>query len=189
MPSEPLARDTLWEVATTQHGFVTASQAADLGISKQGLQMLVHRNTLERASYGVYRFPNYPVGEHDALMLAALWTRAPEAALSHETALDLYAISDINPNRIHITVGKQRRLRRSGGEDYEIHHQDLAPSQVGWWHEIRTVTPATAIGQCISYGTPTYLIRQAIERGHDQGRVTSAQRDELSSKLDAHRGR
>ncbi|MQB01995.1 MAG: hypothetical protein GEU78_17325 [Actinobacteria bacterium] len=189
MTIKPLARDELWETATTQLGFVTAQQAAEMGIGKGTLQMLVHRGTLTRVAHGVYRFPQYPVGQYDGHMLAVLWTRAPEACLSHETALDAYDISDVNPNRIHVTVRKQRRLRRAGGEDYEIHYEELAPAQIGWWQEIPTVTPSTAIAQCIAYGTPTYLLRQAIERGHAQGYLTTVERDELAERLEARHER
>ena len=189
MTTKPLARDELWEIATTQHGFVTAQQATEAGIGKQALQMLVHRGTLERAAHGVYRFPNYPIGEHDQLALAVLWTRVPEAALSHETALDAYGISDVNPNRIHLTVGKHRRFRRTGGEDYVVHYEDLDAKQIGWWQEIPTVTPATAIEQCIAYGTPTYLLRQAIERGHAQGYLKAGKRDALTEALEARHDR
>jgi predicted transcriptional regulator of viral defense system len=113
----------------------------------------------------------------------------PETALSHETALDAYGISDVNPNRIHLTVGKQRRFRRAGGEDYVVHFEDLEPRQVGWWQEIPTVTPATAIAQSLAYGTPTYLLRQAIERGHAQGYLKAAERDELTRVLEARHER
>lgn len=184
-----LARDVLWDMADAQHGFVTAQQAGDVGVSKHALQMLVHRGTLERAAHGVYRFPQYPVGEYDQLMLAVLWTRVPEAALSHETALDAYGISDVNPNRIHVTVGKDRRFRRAGGEDYVVHYQDLTPRQVGWWQEIPTVTPMTAIEQCLVYGTPTYLLRQAIERGYAQGYLKTGERDALTEALEARHDR
>ena len=188
MAARPLARNELWDTATTQHGYVTAAQATDLGIDKHALQMLVHRGTLERAAHGVYRFPHYPVGQHDNLMLAVLWARVPEAALSHETALDAYGISDINPNRIHLTVGRQRRFRRAGANGYVVHYEDLAPNQIGWWQEIPTVTPTTAIAQCLTYGTPTYLLRQAIERGHAQGYLKSAERDALAQVLQSRHG-
>jgi predicted transcriptional regulator of viral defense system len=184
MIERPVARDVLWEVALTQHGFVTAAQGADLGLSPQTLQMLVHRGTLARVAHGVYRFPQYPIGEYDPLMLAVLWTRALEAALSHETALDAYGISDVNPNRIHVTVGKHRRLRRADTGPYLVHYEDLTPQQVGWWQEIPTVTVPTAIDQCITYGTPTYLLRQGIDRGHVQGYLTTVERDELAARLD-----
>lgn len=189
MTTKPLARDELWDIATAQHGFVTAQQATEAGIDKHALQMLVHRGTLERAAHGVYRFPQYPVGEHDNLMLAVLWTRVPEAALSHETALDAYGISDVNPNRIHLTVAKQRRFRRTGGDDYVVHYEDLNPKQIGWWQEIPTVAPATAIRQCIEFGTPTYLLRQAIERGQSRGYLKAAQRDELAEELEVRHER
>ena len=184
MTTKLLARNELWEVATAQHGFVTAQQATGLGVSKHALQMLVRRGTLTRAAHGVYRFPQYPVSQYDGHMLAVQWTRAPEACLSHETALDTYGICDVNPNRMHVTVAKARRLRRTGGEGYVIHHEDLVSAQIGWWQEIPTVTPATAIAQCVAFGTPTYLLRQALERGHAQGYLTTADRDELAQLLD-----
>lgn len=189
MTKRTLARDDLWDVATLQHGFVTAQQAADLGVTKHALQMLVHRGTLTRAAFGVYRFPHYPVDEYDGHMLAVLWTRAREACLSHETALDAYGISDVNPNRIHVTVAKQRRLRRTGGDQYVVHNEDLTPTQVGWWNEIPTVTPLTAVEQCLVYGTPTYLLRQAIERGHAQGYLKVSERDKLTRALEARHER
>lgn len=189
MTERVLARDELWDIATTQHGFVTAQQATELEIDKHALQMLVHRGTLTRVAHGVYRFPQYPVGQYDRHTLAVLWTRAPEACLSHETALDAYGVSDVNPNRIHVTVARHRRLRRTGGDDYVVHYEDLAPTQVGWWQEIPTVTPMTAIAQCIAYDTPTYLLRQAIDRGHTQGYLTTKEREELAQALEARHDR
>lgn len=180
-----LARDKLWDIADTQHGFVTTQQATGVGITKQALQMLIQRGTLDRAAHGVYRFPQYPVSEHDHLALAVLWTRVPEAVLSHETALDCYGISDINPHHIHLTVGKQRRFRRANTEAYIVHYENLNTRQIGWWQEIPTATPATAIRQCIAGGTPTYLLRQAVERGYAEGYLNSTERQELTHTLEA----
>jgi predicted transcriptional regulator of viral defense system len=188
MATRALARDELWEIATLQHGYVTAQQALARGIAREVVNKLVHRGTLERAAFGVYRFPKYPYTDTARYMLAVLWTRAPEAALSHETALDVYAISDIIADKIHVTVGKHRRLRRVGGERYEVHYADLGARQIGWWEEVPTVTVATAIAQCIEDGTPTYLLRQALERGREHGRITGAERDDLAARLAARDG-
>ncbi|MCL2735417.1 MAG: type IV toxin-antitoxin system AbiEi family antitoxin domain-containing protein [Propionibacteriaceae bacterium] len=189
MIGDQLARNVLWDVAETQHGFITAKQAAGLDIDKHSLQMLVARGTVARVAHGVYRFPQFPVSQYDPFMLAVLWTRAGEACLSHETALAAYEISDINPNVIHITVAKQRRLRRAKPDGYAIHHEDLTPNQIGWWQEVPTVTAAAAITQCIDYGTPTYLLRQALERGHRDGYLTSDNRDRLAQALEARHAR
>ncbi|MCL2489183.1 MAG: type IV toxin-antitoxin system AbiEi family antitoxin domain-containing protein [Propionibacteriaceae bacterium] len=185
MAEDRLARNLLWEVGETQHGFVTVQQAAEAGVSNQALLMLARRGTVKRAAFGVYRFPNFPVSQYDQFALAVLWTRADEACLSHETALAAYEISDINPNVIHVTVAKHRRLRRANQNGYVIHHEDLAPNPIGWWQEIPTVTPATAIAQCIAYGTPTYLLRQALERGHRDGYLTTNDHDTLAQALEA----
>jgi predicted transcriptional regulator of viral defense system len=40
-------------------------------------------------------------------MKAVLCAGFPEACLSHDTALDAYGVSDINPTAIHITVAKK----------------------------------------------------------------------------------
>jgi len=102
-------------------------------------------------------------------MLAVLWTGANEARLSHDTALDAYEVCDINPDRIHLSVGPGRRIRRARGQGYAVHHETLTAEQVGWWQRIPTVTLPTAIEQCIRSGVPTYLLRQAIAHGGEHG--------------------
>jgi predicted transcriptional regulator of viral defense system len=89
---------------------------------------------------------------------------------------------------IHVTVGKHRRIRRADGDQYEIHYEDLAPAQITWWEEVPVVTLATAIMQCISSGTPLYLLRQAITNGHTQGRLTERERTALTELLELGRG-
>lgn len=83
----------------------------------------------------------------------------------------LHEISDVSPALYHVTVGERRRLRRSDNDRFAVHVQRLTPRQATWWHEMRIVTLATAIEQCIEYGTPTYLLREAIERRLRTGAV------------------
>lgn len=179
----PLARDLLWELADDQHGFVTAKQARELGVSTPAVQMLVRRGTMLKVAHGVYRFPRYPTSEHDDLALATLWTGVPEAVLSHETVLEAYELGDVLPHQIHVTVAKRRRIRRQGG-GIAVHYQDLTPTQIGWWQGIAAVTVPTAIGQCIESGLPTYLVRQSIEQGFDRGLISTIERDKLTRLLE-----
>ena len=90
----------------------------------------------------------------------------------------------MNPHRIHLTVAKHRRFRRTDVRDYIVHYEDLDATQIGWWQEIPTGTPATGIEQCILGGTPTYLLRQALERAHAQGYLKSAERDMRAASLE-----
>lgn len=177
-------RDRLLEEAFERHGFITRADALREGHSPNALRMLIARGALERVAHGVYRMPVVPPTEYDNLHLAVLWTGVEEAALSHETALSLYELSDVNPDRVHVTVPKHRRIRRSGAQGIEIHHQDLEVRQIGWFEQIPTVKPATAIEQCIDTGTPTYLLRQAIMSAREAGRVTANEGERLRRRLE-----
>lgn len=176
--------DHLREIALDQHGFVTREQAYNEGISAGSLAMLAKRGRLERVACGVFRIPQVPASGYGQLMLAVLWTGAEEATLSHETALAVYGLSDVNPTLIHITVGKVRRINRKGGEGYQLHHENTSPDDVGWWHGIPIVKPAIAIRQCIVYGTPSYLIDQAIKEGVKRRLINRREAEALRMMLD-----
>ncbi|SDB89641.1 Transcriptional regulator, AbiEi antitoxin, Type IV TA system [Sanguibacter gelidistatuariae] len=177
-------RDRLREEAFENHGYIRRSEALRNGASPAALDMLVTRGALERSAHGVYRDPVVPPTEHDELHLAVLWTGVDTACLSHETALALYELSDLIPDRIHVTIPRKHRIRRRGGDRYQVHHEDLLQRQIGWAEQIPTVDPATAIAQCIDYGTPTYLLRQAIDQALGTGRLTAPVADNLRQVLE-----
>lgn len=181
-----LARDVLRELAEAQNGLVTRQQALqDLGLTAGAIDNLVGRRRLERVAHGIYRYPHSPGVADEQFQVALLRTGDPDAALSHETALQLHEISDVNPARYHVTVTELHRMRRSDNERYVVHAQPLTARQVTWWHQMRIVTPKAAIEQCIAYGTPTYLLRQAIERGRRTGAVRSDDARRLRAALKA----
>ncbi|WP_369371563.1 type IV toxin-antitoxin system AbiEi family antitoxin domain-containing protein [Promicromonospora sp. Populi] len=178
------AQETLWGVALNQHGFVTLADARRLGINDAAVTMLARRRKIERVATGVYRFPGYPATSNAPYMQAVLWAGDPRACLSHDTALAAYEVSDINPDHVHLTVPRARRIRRSGGDLYKVHHEDLADSEMGWWDEIPTVTLAAAIRQCIDGGVPTYLLRQALDRGVKSGHLRNVDQEKLAKRLE-----
>lgn len=179
------ARQLLWDIALDQHGFVTVDDALAAGISRTAVDMLLRRGTLTSAGAGVYRFPGFPETPQAPYMRAVLWTRTPGACLSHDTALSLHELCDINPDRVHLTVPLARRIRRAGGDLYVVHREDLRPEQIGWWELVPITTPATAIGQGIRNAVPSYLLRQALDRGRRTGQLTAAEHDDLESALEA----
>ena len=65
--------------------------------------------------------------------------------LSHETALDLYELCDVNPSAIHLTVPSGFRTRKTVPEIYRLHQFDLDPGEVGSHEGIPIVTPERAI--------------------------------------------
>jgi len=175
--------DRLREIALDQHGLVTTEQAMDVGVSKASLSMLVKRDRLARMAHGVYRVPQVPETQYTRYMLALLWTGAPEATLSHETALAAYDVCDVNPSTIHITVSKNRRIKRNGGDAYTLHYQDLDPEMVSWWEQIPIVTLKTTLEQCVKLGTPDYLLTQAIEKSARLGLLVIEEIKTLSEDI------
>jgi predicted transcriptional regulator of viral defense system len=180
--------ERLRQTALDQHGYVTAAQALDEGVTHATLSKLVARDRLDRVAHGVYKVPQVPEGESDRYALAVLWTGAPEACLSHDTALMAWGISDINPDRTHLTVARRRRLRRVGGELYVIHHEDLTEGELSWWQGVRITDVPTTIRQCIQAETPTYLIRQALERAGRTSLLREADKRRLAQQLEDRDG-
>ena len=181
--------DVLHEIALDQHGYVTTAQALDEGVTHADLSKMVARGRLARAGHGVYRVSLIPVTEFDQYHLALLWSGVENAVLSHDTALQAWEISDINPSRIHFTVPRGRRLRRAGGDGYVIHHADLSPRHVTWWQEMPITDVQTTIAQCIDSGVPTYLIKQALERADRTGQAGADSLGELAQALEERDGR
>ncbi|MBK8461284.1 MAG: type IV toxin-antitoxin system AbiEi family antitoxin domain-containing protein [Micropruina sp.] len=184
------AQQHLWEIALDHHGFVTTDEARVLGIAAHTLRFLARRGTLRHEAHGVYRFERFPASKADDYMQAVLWTGRADTALSHETALDLLELADVNPDRIHVTVPDGARVRRQGGERIVVHQEDLRPERLGWWEGIRCVTSATAIRQVIDDGsTQVHLIRQAIEVGSARGALTVEEGVHLTSRMEARLAR
>lgn len=182
-------RQELWEIGLDQYGLVTADDARRRGVPVVELGKLASRGKLQRLAYGLYRFPEWPAGPRDHLMEAVLWTRDPAAVLSHETALDVYELSDVNPDRIHVTIPVRAKplRRRHVPAAYTIHYEDLEPAQRGYWEQIPTVTPRAAIDQCVASGVRSDLVHQAIEAARARGLVDEATADRQSRALAGER--
>jgi len=181
-----MAQQRLWEIALDQHGFVTTDDARALGIAAHTLRFLAQRGTLRREAHGVYRFERFPASNADDYMQAVLWTGRPDAALAHETALDLLDLADVNPDRVHVTVPIGARVRRQGGERIVVHEEDLTAADLGWWQGIRCATAATAIRQVIDADTTqVHLISQAVETARARGAITAEERDALLKRMGA----
>lgn len=180
------AQQQLWEIALDQHGFVTTGDARALGIAAHTLRFLAQRGTLRREAHGVYRFERFPASNADDYMQAVLWTGQPQAALSHESELDLLELSDVNPDRVHVTVPIGARVRRQGGERIVMHEENLTAAHLGWWQGIRCATAPTGLRQVIDAGTTqVHLIRQAIETARASGAITTGERDALLTRMGA----
>jgi predicted transcriptional regulator of viral defense system len=128
-----------------------------------------------------------PVTSLDAYMEAALWT-GRRGVLSHETALDLYELCDVNPSAIHLTVPRGFRTRKTVPEIYRLHRFDLDPAKIGWHEGIPIVTPERAILGGIEQALGWQLIDQAIATARARGLITEPAARRLAALRRVPRG-
>jgi predicted transcriptional regulator of viral defense system len=157
--------------AQQQYGYLTPDDARELGIDPTQLRLMAARNTLEHLGHGLYRMPLVPATQLDAYMEAVLWT-GRRGVLSHETALDLLELCDVNPSAIHLTVPSGFRTRKAFPGIYRLHRLDLDPAEIGWYEGIPAVTTERAILGGIEQALGWQLIDQAIATARARGLIT-----------------
>ncbi len=173
----------LLNVASDRGGYVPTRVARQRGIAPARLVTLAHRGALERVGYGLYRIPGFPVDRHDDLLRAVLWTNE-RGAISHETALALYGLADVNPIAIDLTVPNEYRIERAGGEHYRVHHAPLTERSTKVVDGVRVVDVTTAIEGAAAQGVGTALIFAAVDRALRLGWITKTQAKVTRAQLE-----
>jgi predicted transcriptional regulator of viral defense system len=172
----------LMEIAAENGGYVPTRCVVATGVPAARLVTLAARGGLERVGYGLYRIPNFPFDRNDELILATLWAKA-RGAISHETAVQFYELADVNPMAIDLTIPKDYRIDRAGGEAYRVHREALAASEITVVDSVRVVSVKRAIRGAIEQGVGSALINQAIDTARKLGRITTKQETELKNQL------
>ncbi len=171
---------TLLNRAQQQYGYLTPGDARELDIDPAQLRLMAGRHTLEHIGHGLYRMPMVPVTQLDAYMEAVLWA-GRRGVLSHETALDLHELCDVNPSAIHLTVPGGFRTRKAVPVIYRLHRLDLDSAEIGWHEVIPIVTPERAILDGIDQALGWQLIDQAIDTARERGLITKPAADRLAA--------
>lgn len=169
----------LFGVASGQFGFVTSEDARELGGQDGVLVDMERAGHLDRVAQGLYRFRSFPTDPREELMAATLWPRRL-GVISHDSALDLWGLCDVNPARIHVTVPKTARLRRRVPPVYEVHERDLETGELSNVDGIPVVTPLRAILDGIERHLDRRLVNQAIDTATGRGLLLPEEREVLA---------
>ena len=182
--------DELLPLAEQNDGLVTSTQARELGIADSVLARLTQRGKLERVARGVYRIPYFPTDRLSQYREAVLWARASQGpeqvSLSHETALGVYGISDVNPSQVHISVPKDARLRRKKPKWIVIHRGDLPSSEVTTHEGLPVTTVAKSVLDVMEATGRLGLARQAVKDARKEGYISAAELNRLTRQLNQH---
>lgn len=97
-------RRALESIAFRQAGYFTAAQALECGYSYQAQKHHADAGNWVRVDRAIFRLPHWPAEAEDAYIRWALWSKG-RGVLSHESALSVHGLSDVDPRHIHLTVG------------------------------------------------------------------------------------
>lgn len=174
--------NAVFEIAADNFGYLTVEQAWDAAVSPKTLNAMARRGTLEHVSTGVYRVAAIAPSPLAEYMEASLWPRGVQGVISHDSALVIHQLSDVNPAKIHITVPRSHRIMRTVPRMYTVYRADLPAGDVVFVEGIPVTTPVRTIMDSHRAHLGGALIQQAIEDGLRQGVLSSAQAKRLSSE-------
>ncbi len=124
----------LADLASTQAGFFTATQAVDAGYVDSVHGYHLDNGDWEKAYRGIYRLKSLPPPARPELVIWSLWSRdrdgAPQAVYSHTTALEIHGLLERQPGPLHVTVPKKFRKNCEMPVELHLHKDDLAPDDV-----------------------------------------------------------
>src|SRR3989442_13049990 len=106
-------RKDLFAVASQQGGHFTADQARRCGYTWALLSHHALRGRFVRIRRGLYRLRDYPSSPGEDVLAGWLAVGRDDAVVSHESALALLGLSDVVPDRVHLTVSRARRGRKA----------------------------------------------------------------------------
>ena len=179
--------DELVTIAADHDGLITSGQAREAGFADSVLVRLAQRGRLERTARGVYRVPYVPVNRYSQYREAILWAKAhrgpTNVALSHESALAAYGISDASPSAIHLTVPTTARLRRAAPDSIMIHWASLNPEEIALVEGLPLTTIARTVADLLASGGRVDLAKQAVADAKREGFISNAEAQRLRRSI------
>jgi predicted transcriptional regulator of viral defense system len=177
----------LLAIAEVQQGLFTAKQAGEAGYSDAARVYQVKCGNWLRKARGVYQLADYPNTERPDLVLWSLWSRniddVPQGVYSHQTALSIHELTDLQPAKLHMSVPTKFRRRSPVPEILILHWQDLAADDVIEMEGYRVTRPLRAIIDLLQSGdVHPGILQDGLKQGMDRGLITIR---EARSALDA----
>jgi len=170
----------LFEIAEQQQGFFTTKQAKAAGFAENTHPYHVQVGNWIREHRGIYRLTLFPTADRPDLVLWALWSRNRneeiEGVYSHDTALSLYDLSDLNPAKLQMTLPRDFRRNSDIPGILVLHYADLPDSDVQTAQGFKFTRPLRTILDLVEAGTvERNFIRQALRQSVDGGLITRQQ--------------
>ena len=170
----------LFEIAEQQQGFFTTKQAKAAGFAENTHPYHVQVGNWIREHRGIYRLALFPTAEHPDLVMWELWSRnrneVTQGVYSHQTALSLYELSDLNPAKLHMTVPIHFRRNSAIPGILVLHYANLANQDIQAAQGFKYTRPLRIILDLIEADTvERNFLRQALREALQRGLVTRSE--------------
>lgn len=172
----------LFEVADRQQGFFTSSQAEQCGFSRTNFHRYLSSKEWIKEERGIYRLAHYPITDRPELVLWSLWSRNKRGSVqgvwSHETALDIYELSDVMPSKMYMTVPRTFRKRAKSPKVLVLHFADFSKEDIRSQQGYMVTSPLRTLLDVVETDRLSKdLVSQAL---HDALRTGLISREELN---------
>jgi predicted transcriptional regulator of viral defense system len=173
-------RRRLFETAATQGGYFTAAQAKELGYSYQAQAHHVTAGNWLRIGRGLFRLAEWVPGLQDELDRWTLWSRG-RGVVSHETALSVHGIGELESSRIHLTVPPGFSMRDKA---VALHFAELGKADVIAMGGFTVTTPARTVID-VAASTDQDQLARLIDDARQAGLVTPRSLRKRAEQVDA----
>ena len=170
-------RQALFDIASEQDGYFTAEQAAACGYAPDLLTYHTRTGAFRRVYRGVYRFRDYPSSHREHVVAAWLAIGKDTAVVSHESALELWDLSDAVPSSVHLTIPRSLRTRAKRSLSGVVIHttsRPLAGEEVRRQQGIRLSSPERTLLDAAEAGTQPEQIERAVGEAFRRGWIDPA---------------
>ena len=111
-------------------------------------------------------------------MIYALWSRnragEPEGVYSHQTALSIHELSDLNPAKLHMTVPTAFRRTAKTPNVLVLHRSDFHEKDVESRQGFAVTRPLRSIADlATAESTSRDIVKQALIEGRRRGVITA----------------
>ena len=100
---------------------------------------------------------------------------AGRAVLSHESALVLHGLCDVNPSLVHLTAPPDNYPRAQGSGPFRIHRRDLPADDITLVDGLPVTTVARTIVDCQELGMDPAQLRLAMRQARQSGELSPSQ--------------
>ncbi len=169
-------------IAFQQAGYFTAAQALEAGYSYQAQRYHVDAGNWVRVDRGLFRLPEWPSDPDDIFVRWTLWS-AGRGVVSHDSALAIHGLSDIDPAKVHLTVPPGMRASDSL---VVLHVADLREDEREQRRGWAVTTPLRTLADAAATDVSQEQIDRAIDDALRRGLLTRRRLLRATADLPPH---